>query len=92
MEQTQGVSGQYRITNESFINLDLYNASRNHIISHVEVRVTGKSGEAAFEREIILRGISRILPLSTGDVFGNLGLRNLSEVQLKIAAVYGCEA
>jgi len=91
-EQGRGVSGQSRIGYKTNIFMDLYNASRNHSISHVEVRVTGRSGNTAFERELILRGAGRISPLSTGFVMGDLGLRNLSEVQVRIVAVYGCEA
>jgi hypothetical protein len=89
-EQRRGVSGQSRISRTN-IYMDLYNASRDHTISYIEVRVTGNSGDTAFERELILRGAGHILPLSTGFVMGDLGLRDLSALQVMIVAVYGCD-
>jgi hypothetical protein len=91
-EQRRGVSGQSRIASRTKIYMDLYNASRDFSISYVEVRITGKSGDTAFERELILRGAYDIFPLSTDTVMGDLGLRDLSGLQVMIVAVYGCEA
>lgn len=91
-EQKRGVSGQSTIRNQTNIYMDLYNASRNHKISHVEVSITGQSADTVFVRELILRGATNILPLSTGVVMGDLGLGSLSGVSVRIIAVYGCEA
>ena len=89
LEQRQGVTGQGTYFGKSY-SVDLYNPKRNLIVSSIEVRVVGVSNGRKFERELILNG-SPIPPLSSGTLYGNLGITPSEITSWYLTAVYGCE-